>query len=547
MGGGGQNSLNSPTTSNNDPLDDKLQKEQEWENPTYKNYEDYFEDLNITSQTITEQDLTGSGSELNPYVIHSTRGFLWLSNYTLSRIYLGNKHVELACDIILNDESFNNKEGTPSGGDGVVYNWKEVRDVFNGVYFNGNNHIINGVYYNKQEEAKITVFGVLKEIKNLKAENIYLSSNNAATTLICNAYIVDNIHFLSGYIIATSSASGIVDFAYTEISNCTNRATVISTGTVAGGITTEGVNNLVLKNCINYGDVEASWAVAGIVPYIGNHDQMNVSIHNCINYGNIRGENHVGGMVGIAYNYGVVSYLRINDCKNYGTIVASSNNAAGMVGAVEAYAEIIGCKNYGKTESLASWRNAGGIIGNALQQYLPYNGIISVIDCENYSSSPFIGVIISTVDKKLDVIIKNCQSITSGVESLFTNWLLRANFFMENCYFKTEEKENVYLMLEFGNTDEHITCIRSVVIETKGEQAATKRMIKATYYNKIDVQGFVIFSETGGAYYGTDFSGLCYDWKNGKFGVKALNGKGFYQGKVTEDLLVQKGFEKKSA
>ena len=43
-------------------------------------------------------------------------------------------------------------------------------------------------------------------------------------------------------------------------------------------------------------------------------------------------------------------------------------------------------------------------------------------------------------------------------------------------------------------------------------------------------------------YYGSDFSGFYCDFKTGKIGLKALSGKGFYQGKVTKESLIEKGF-----
>jgi len=47
-------------------------------------------------------------------------------------------------------------------------------------------------------------------------------------------------------------------------------------------------------------------------------------------------------------------------------------------------------------------------------------------------------------------------------------------------------------------------------------------------------------------YYGEDFSGFCTSWRTGKIDLRAMNGKDFFQGKVTQDWLLQEGFKKKA-
>ena len=62
---------------------------------------------------------------------------------------------------------------------------------------------------------------------------------------------------------------------------------------------------------------------------------------------------------------------------------------------------------------------------------------------------------------------------------------------------------------------------------------------------QMDIKSFVINGKGIKQFYGTDFSGFYCDWKSGKIGLKALNGKGFYQGEVNEEVLASKGFVKK--
>ena len=62
----------------------------------------------------------------------------------------------------------------------------------------------------------------------------------------------------------------------------------------------------------------------------------------------------------------------------------------------------------------------------------------------------------------------------------------------------------------------------------------------------MNLNGIVVNQKDNMIYYGSDFSGFYCDWKTGKLGLKALSGKGFYQGTVTEQTLINKGYTKKT-
>jgi len=47
-----------------------------------------------------------------------------------------------------------------------------------------------------------------------------------------------------------------------------------------------------------------------------------------------------------------------------------------------------------------------------------------------------------------------------------------------------------------------------------------------------------------GDYYGTDFSAFYFSWRTGKIGLIALDGRGSFQGKIDEDWLLNKGYQK---
>ena len=65
---------------------------------------------------------------------------------------------------------------------------------------------------------------------------------------------------------------------------------------------------------------------------------------------------------------------------------------------------------------------------------------------------------------------------------------------------------------------------------------------------EIIAQGLLVCdkAKNSGFFYGTEFSGFFIDFKTGKIGLKSLSGKGFFQGEVSEDVLLSKGYTKKT-
>ena len=124
---------------------------------TYKSYSDYFVDFDISKATITEKDYTGQGTKSDPFVIRSTRGFLYLTNRTESGIFLGGKYLELGCDVVLNNEVFD-KDGNIVEGDGVVYSFETFLIGDSVASIDGNNHSIVGAYQNRPNASWVQLF-----------------------------------------------------------------------------------------------------------------------------------------------------------------------------------------------------------------------------------------------------------------------------------------------------------------------------------------------------------------------------------------------------
>ena len=342
---------------------------------THKTYDDYFTDFDIKAETITEADLTGSGSATDPYLVHSTRGFLWLSNYSLSRIILQYKYAELRCDVVLNEETFD-ENGNPLGGDGCVYSWQPIRYCFQ-ASIEGNNLIVYGCYINDITAEVATLFcDRMHSIKNLSVKDCFLLSKKSASGVINaeqNPYETNliNVHNLGGYIKSKSLLGGVAVGNFTKVENCTNYAdiTQIETENTSSGNLCGVAPGTYMYHCKNFGDIE--FFQGG---YIGGiHYQANRETANCQNFGKIVGSGKCTGLGGIA---GYVGQTKIENCQNYGEIVSSySGYKGGIAGYFIDILTMKNCTNYANLEGVAGLGGGG------------YNGEEYIFEnCSNYGN-----------------------------------------------------------------------------------------------------------------------------------------------------------------
>ena len=444
-------------TSNNAIQTSKEVKEstQTWVEPTVKSFDEYFTDNNITAETITEADLTGTGSSTDPYVVHSTNGFWWLANNSLSGIKLQSKYLEIDCDIVLNEEEFD-ENGNVSGGDGIVYQWKPL---FAGQStINGKGSEVRGLYYNG-EESFVGLFTAraesggnyyLDEISSLDIKYFYLfSTESNISALISGCWTIDNCNTYNGTVKGKNNVGGIAGSSGSTITNCNNHASVYATGINVGGIV--GINSRKIVACSNFGLVTATQYTGGVIGYC-SYENGAVNIKDSKNFGQINGGiSGTGGIIGYfavarsqtsnvlgCMNYGVVvatgsqdsvggiiatlkgsgtAVVNISYCLNYADIDAPKQNVAGIVSSVSA------SSNAMLTLNIDSCRNEGNLFGMyrvaGIIQYFGSNVECLIKNCINKGSiasekpsSSVAGVVASMYNNNVTntICIYNCKN-----------------------------------------------------------------------------------------------------------------------------------------
>lgn len=250
---------------------------------------------------------------------------------------------------------------------------------FSGI-LDGNNYIVSGLYISNSDINQGIFASISGTIKNIIIKESYVSSDAG------RAYIG---------ILAGKSTSN------SQIINCINYGKVESTNSVGGLI---GENHGTISGCINKGEIVGIHADIGGIAGSNNSGQ----IIGCENSGNISdGTGCRGGIVGINYS-GTVS-----KCINNGELFGQASGG------------IVGC-NAGKIEE--SYNNGITRYGGICQTN-ENNG--SVINCYNMQENKGTNIWAAGITGQNKGIIKNCYNLGKAINGLLGN----NTGTMENCYY----------------------------------------------------------------------------------------------------------------
>ena len=317
--------------------------------------------------------LAGSGTESNPYQIHSGADLAYFKNNASS---MSGKYVKLMRNIDVN-------------GSNVLI------ELFDGV-LDGNNYTIKGLNildYSENGVAFIRTLNTNGVIKNLTLEGAVVGFKNAGS------FVSTSKGTLTGCtnkvnITAEWTVGGIVGVNEGTITNCVNYGGITNGKAECGGIAGYHKNGNI-TNSTNNGTISSTdWAVGGIA------GKATAEIVNCTNNGSVSAIGHLGGIVGNnsakvkdCINNGLICYADlegdkgcmggiageangvIENCENNGTISGNSGEIGGIAG--RANAEIMLCKNNANARVVGGAWSVGGIAGISTA---------NITSCTNYAS-----------------------------------------------------------------------------------------------------------------------------------------------------------------
>jgi hypothetical protein len=522
----------------------------------FRTFKDYLIDYDISDQTITEDDFIGKGTKNNPYIIKSTKGFYYLKSKNSN-----SKYMELATDIVLNDETFD-ENGNPSGGDGIVYNLGVLYDWYN-VFFNGNNYKISGLYIDGREKDGVYLFYSNSKILNVTFDNFYIIGN-VSVGIISSCLLAENLTFRSGYIYGKQKVAPIIICsAEGKIINCNNYSTIScktrtanDTNSHFAGIVYYMQSNALVQDCNNYGYVFGGTHCAGIASYV---ILDGVRIERCNNYGTIEvGVYHAAGI--LAYNDAHSTYIK--DCNNYGALVRPSNRmCGGIVATTQKGITIESCKNFSTTSGYGY--NVGEIIGYIQNRRELPSFTITIKNCKGLSGrGGFIGGIQSSTVFPKNAIVQiensylynNSTVMTSNYNGLFIGNIGEniSNINLEIRDTKIDYDGSWFMILGgYNNKNILNTTIENLYIKANCTRKLT--MTRLTYIDhhpdwNYDIKSMIVESSYNNTpdkfYLGSDFSGFFYRNKTGEFGIRNCDASGTFNTEVTEEFLRNKSFVK---
>lgn len=301
--------------------------------------------FNVYAEHIGSDNWTGTGTQLDPYVISDFQGLCDLRDNVneQGQTYEGVYFI-LNADILRTNPDNELNFGRGIGCKGA-YNSTISDPVFKG-NFDGQGHTIDVSTYSNGNNSNCGMFGYTDgaTIKNIIAstpENITSEKYSKANSC--------------------QFAGGIVGYAVnTTITGCTNYEIIVSSQQwdSFGGIVGYAEKSTV-QNCTNYASFDVkknnSSSAGGIAGKIKDTD-----IIECNNFGAVTSKEHMGGIVG----YATATELgtnKIEKCVNNASFEAAGGNAGGIVGRGDKIT-IANCEN---TAAVSSTANAvGGIAGN---------------------------------------------------------------------------------------------------------------------------------------------------------------------------------------
>ncbi len=514
----------------------------------YREYDDYFYDYNISYSTVKDT-LSGDGTLTNPFVANSTEAFLYL----VTCYNLNSKYIELGCNIVLNEENFD-EEGIPNGGDGIVYEWRSIDAPVK--CFNGNGFTIFGLWQKREDIAERSAgfFGrnhIQDEIKNLNFANVYVEENAQAYAYVVAYQIINmtNCNMLSGNFKTSKAQGAVICYIVTNIKDCNNYINAYSKTIEVSGMTTIIVGKM--EGCNNFGNITSeeqsttNGRVAGLA-LLTYSSSTKAKISNCNNYGDIYSTKQQAAGIVVWLNNAI-----IEDCKNYGSIYSGVRAAAGIVSMVHNVqcGSIVNCQNYGMVRSEYEYHQAGGIVG----QCSSLTGYLLVRDCSDFSKSPI--PLIGCVQQG-KVIFDNCKKQLINKEKIVGSMPLfvgvlhsrDAEVEVQNVEVDIQCKSINILWMNYWSLPKSYS-VKNVIVNITCDSmsSTTVNMRNELCTNDNIIFNFNVNGVKHRSFYGSDFSGFYCDWKNGKIGLKSLSSKGFYQATLTEQMLIEKGYQKRTA
>ena len=265
----------------------------------------------------------GIGTYGDPYLISTKADLKTLCE---NEAYWGATFLQTA-DIYFVNSDFTSTGGFYNGGEGFIpIGYSDINTVaFTGLY-DGQGHIIDGVYMNRPTTDGVGIFGWIEGgyVVDLIAQNVDITgqywTGGLAGVCIGNGYVADC--FTYGTVTGYSSVGGIIgaqhgssllerSYSYCDVTSSNDQVgglvgdlnnselrnsyanTQVNGGNYAGGLVGNAAGGSIIANCLSWGNSAGVYGVGGLIGVVND-----ASVTNCYATGKAEGIDDLGGLIG---------------------------------------------------------------------------------------------------------------------------------------------------------------------------------------------------------------------------------------------------------
>lgn len=299
--------------------------------------------------SIAEEFGGGIGSSDSPYLINDAPQLAYMAqvmnnNYQQKNPAYHGKYYKLNANLDLGKHKW-----TPIGDSPAE------EDSFTSFYFDGSSNTIGGLYVSNPDKPYQGLFGradVESSIKNLTVADAYVSGMQQVGGIIGKIKGSIENYCVSGQFLACEKVDGIAGTVqFGSVKNCINDAD-ISCESQGAGIAGSLPFGSDIVSCINNGRIIA--VSGGLIAGIVAKAEDTLMIKYCLNTGELTAErNQLGGITSLGGNF--------ENCINSGKLHnKSGSNTGGITGVLTG--QMKACVNTGKITGLEV---IGGLAGSA--------------------------------------------------------------------------------------------------------------------------------------------------------------------------------------
>lgn len=262
-----------------------------------------------TDKDIIHENLTGTGTENDPYEITSGEDYAFVAQMVKDGYSFSGEYLAQTEDVTL-PEGWEPIGVLIDPSVGHINGGKNMR-AFSG-HLNGNGNTLT------VPEGGLPLFGYVKDayvsslnIYGTRIEGYGLVNNLEGVGLSGNAITIDHVTLKSG---TKTLKAGLI-------------GTYITSANAYAGCS--GGYLVTIRNCVAEEGVVIGYD--GTQSKIGTFaGRFNGTIENCVSYATVYGVDSVGGIVGNQDNS--MTTFTVTDCEFHGTVVASGEEAGGIIG-----------------------------------------------------------------------------------------------------------------------------------------------------------------------------------------------------------------------